>query len=113
MVDRTAQPASQRQVRGQRRQPLGVVARVVGELDGDGLGAAVGHRAVQLVDGTLSLDALVEPDEPDALRQAYRDGGDASQRESRAAEVRQKCSVSTYRPCYTALGTPSASRARV
>ena len=72
VVDRAAQPARQRQVRRQRRQALGVVAGVVGELDGDGLGAALRHGAVQLVDGPLGLDTLVEPDEADALGEACR-----------------------------------------
>ena len=59
-----------RQVRGQGRDRLGVVARVVGELDGDGLAGAVGDGAVELADGALGLHALVEADEAHALGKA-------------------------------------------
>lgn len=63
-----------REVGGQRGDCLVVVGGVVGELDGDGLRGAVGDRAVQLLDGALRLDALVEPDEAHALRQAWGRG---------------------------------------
>lgn len=71
MVDRAAEAAGRlgREVRCQRRNGLVVVARVVGELDGDGLGRALRDRAVQLLDGALGLDALVESDEAHSLRQ--------------------------------------------
>ena len=55
------------EVGGEGRDGLGVVAGVVGELDGDGLGGALGHRPVQLLDGPLGLDALVEADEAHSL----------------------------------------------
>lgn len=71
MVDRAAEAPSRlgREVRCQGRYRLVVVARVVGELDGDGLGRAFGNRAVQLLDRSLGLDALIEPDEANSLRQ--------------------------------------------
>lgn len=71
MVDRAAEAAGRlgREVRCQRRYCLVVVARVVGELDGDRLGGALRDRAVQLLDGALRLDALVESDEAHSLRQ--------------------------------------------
>lgn len=62
------------EVGGQGGYSLVVVGGVVGELDGDGLRGAVGDRAVQLLDGALRLDALVEPDEAHALRQAWGRG---------------------------------------
>lgn len=70
-MDRTAEAPSclGREVRCQGRYCLVVVARVVGELDGDGLGRALRDRAVQLLDRPLCLDALVEPDEAHSLRQ--------------------------------------------
>lgn len=55
------------QVSGQGRHCFVVIRRVVGELDGDGLGRTFGDGAVQFLDGPLRLDALVKPDEPDAL----------------------------------------------
>ena len=55
------------EVGGEWRDGLGVVAGVVGELDRDGLGGALGHRTVQLLDGALGLDALVEADEAHSL----------------------------------------------
>ena len=71
MVDGSAETARlRRQVGGQWRQCLVVVAGVVGELDGDGLSGALGDGAVELLDGALGLDPLVEPDEADALGQA-------------------------------------------
>lgn len=71
MVDGAAEAAGRlgREVSRQRRYRLVVVARVVGELDGDRLGGALRDRAVQLLDGALSLDALVESDEAHSLRQ--------------------------------------------
>lgn len=67
---REASVRLRRQVRGQRRKRLvDVAARVVGELDGDGLRGALGRRPVQRLDRALRLAALVEPDEADALRQ--------------------------------------------
>lgn len=63
---------SGRQIGGQGRDGLGVVAGVVGELDGDGLRGALGNGAVQLGDGALGLDPLVEPDESDSLRETYK-----------------------------------------
>ena len=57
---------------GQWWQRLGVVARVVGELDGDGLGGALGDGAIQLLDRSLSLDALIKTDEADTLRQTFK-----------------------------------------
>ena len=59
-----------RQVGGERRHGLGVVRRVVGELDRDGLGRPLGDGPVELRDGPLGLNALVEADEADALGQA-------------------------------------------
>lgn len=70
MVDGAGESALRRQVGGQRWYGLGVVARVVGELDGDLLDASVRNGVVQLVDGPLGLMSLVEPDEADTLRQA-------------------------------------------
>ena len=55
------------EVGGEGRDGLGVVARVVGELDGDGLRGALWHSPVQLLDGALGLDALVEADEAHSL----------------------------------------------
>lgn len=73
MVNRSAETSSLRcQVSSQRWDGLVIVARVIGELDGDRLGGALGNGAVQLLDGALSLDALVEPDEPDAFRQTCK-----------------------------------------
>lgn len=74
MVDRPAEAPRGLwcEIGGQRRYRLVVVAGIVGELDGDRLGRALRYGAVQLLDRPLGLDALVEPYEADALRQACR-----------------------------------------
>lgn len=64
------------EISGQRRYRLVVVAGIVGELDGDRLGRALRYGAVQLLDCSLGLDALVEPYEADTLRQACRGGAE-------------------------------------
>jgi len=73
VVDGAAEAARLRgQVGGQGWQRLVVVAGVVCELDCDWLGGALGDGAVELLDGSLSLNPLVESDESDALGQACR-----------------------------------------
>jgi len=78
MVDRPAEAPRGLwcEISGQRRYRLVVVAGIVGELDGDRLGRALRYGAVQLLDRPLGLDALVEPYEADALRQAYPRGAE-------------------------------------
>lgn len=94
-----------RQVRGQRRQRLAVVGRVVGELDRDGLRGALGHGAVELLDGALGLHALVEADEAHALGQPL-----LAAREGPAARVlaqdarRDDAAVGAEQPLQLALG---------
>lgn len=71
MVNGTAE-ATRRlgcQISGDRWYRLVVVARVVGEFDGDRLGGTLWNGAVQLLDCPLGLHALVEPDESDAFGQ--------------------------------------------
>jgi hypothetical protein len=62
------------QVSGEGWQRLVVVAGVVGELDCDWLGGALGDGAVELLDGALGLNPLVESDESDSLGQACETG---------------------------------------
>lgn len=78
MVDRPAEAPRGLwcEISGQRRYRLVVVAGIVGELDGDWLGRALWYGSVQLLDRPLGLDALVEPYEADALRQAYPRGAE-------------------------------------
>lgn len=78
MVDRPAEAPRGLwcEISGQWRYRLVVVAGIVGELDGDRLGRALRYGAVQLLDRPLGLDALVEPYEADALRQAYPRGAE-------------------------------------
>jgi hypothetical protein len=59
------------QVGRQGRDRLGVVAGVVGELDSDRFGGALGNRPIQLLDGPFGLNPLVETDKSDALREAW------------------------------------------
>ena len=75
MVDRPAETPRGLwcEIGGQWRYRLVVVARIVGELDGDRFGRALWYGAIQLLDRSFSLDALVEPYEADALRQACRE----------------------------------------
>lgn len=75
MVDRPAETPRGLwcEIGGQRRYRLVVVTGIVGELDGDRLGRALRYGAVQLLDRPLGLDALIEPYEADALRQACRE----------------------------------------
>lgn len=82
MVDRPAEtPRGLRcEISRQRRYRLVVVARIVGELDGDRLGRAFRYGAVQLLDRPLGFDALVKPYEADALRQACTGKRRASRR---------------------------------
>jgi len=61
-----------RQVSCQGRDGLGVVAGVVGELDGDRLRGTLGDRSIELGDGSLRLDTLVKPDEANTFRNASR-----------------------------------------
>jgi hypothetical protein len=76
MVDRPAEaPGGLRcEIGSQWRYRFVVVAGIVGELDGNRLGGALRYGAVQLVDRPLGLDALIEPNEANALRQACRAG---------------------------------------
>jgi len=76
MVDRPAEaPGGLRcEIGSQWRYRFVVVAGIVGELDGDRLGRALRYGAIQLVDRPLGLDALIEPNEANALRQACRAG---------------------------------------
>lgn len=55
-----------------RRERLGVGARVVGELDGDGLEVAIGNRIVQVLDSALRFAALVEANEAHSLGNTWR-----------------------------------------
>jgi hypothetical protein len=57
------------EVGGEWGKGLGVVGGVVGELDGHGLGGALGNGTVELLDRSLRLNALVKADEPNPLRQ--------------------------------------------
>ena len=56
-----------RQVGGQGRDRLGVVARIVRKLDSDRLCGALGNSSVQFLNGSLSLNPLVESNKANAL----------------------------------------------
>ena len=58
---------SGRQIGGQGRDGLGIVAGVVGELDRNRLRGTLRDGSVQLANGALGLDPLIEPDETDSL----------------------------------------------
>ena len=57
-------------VGGQGGQGLGIVAGVVGELHRDGLRGSLGDRSIELLDGPLGLDSLIEADEANSLGEA-------------------------------------------
>lgn len=57
---------------GREHDLCGAVARIVGELDDNRLGAVLRNRSVQVLNRTFSLAALIKADETDALREAWR-----------------------------------------
>jgi len=56
-----------RQVSGQRWKSF-IVARIVGELYGDGFGVALWDGSIQLLDCSLGLVTLIETNKADAFR---------------------------------------------
>lgn len=67
VMNRTPEAPLRRKISGEWGDRLGVVTRVVGELDGDGFGSAVGDGPVQFLDGPFRLNTLVKADEAYSL----------------------------------------------
>lgn len=72
VVNGARKPSLRGEVGSQGRDSLGVVAWIVGELDGDGLRCPLRNSVVQMLDGPLSLDALVEADEANAFGETWK-----------------------------------------
>lgn len=72
VVNGARKPSLWGEVSCQWRYGLGVVAWVVGELDGDGLRRPFRDGVVQMFNGSLCLDALVEADEAHAFGETWK-----------------------------------------
>jgi hypothetical protein len=59
-----------RKIRRKGWKCLRVVARIIGKLYGHGLRGTLWNGTVQLLDCTLGLHPLVEPDEPNSFRKS-------------------------------------------
>lgn len=66
-MNRSRETALRRKVSREGRNSFGVVTWVVGKLDRDGLGSSLRHGVVQMLNGALSFDPLIEPHEADAF----------------------------------------------
>lgn len=72
VVNGARKPSLWGEVCCQWRYGLGVVAWVVGELDGDGLRCPFRNGVVKMFNGSLCLDALVEADEAHAFGETWK-----------------------------------------
>lgn len=72
-MNRSRKPSCglRRKISSKRRDGFVVVARIIGELDGDGFSRALRNGPVELLDGALRLHALVEANKSDSFGKTY------------------------------------------